>query len=82
MPPTRTPEQIRASIEANRRDLGASLEVLRGQVEELTDWRKQLAAKQREAIIAAAVTGFVLGGGIAAVGGIVFGRRRRKKRRR
>lgn len=80
--PTRTPEQIRASIEANRKELGASLELLRGQVEELTDWRKQLAAKQREAIVAAAVAGFVVGGGIAAVGGIVFGRRRRKKRRR
>lgn len=78
---TRTPEQIRASIEANRRELGTSLEYLRDQVEELTDWRKQLAARQREAMIAAAVAGFVVGGGIAAVGGIVFGRRRRKRRR-
>jgi len=82
--PARTPDEIRASIEANRRDLGASLELLRDQVEELTDWRKQLAAKQREAIIAAAVAGFVLGGGIAAVSGIVTLRRvrNRKKRRR
>lgn len=80
--PARTPEQIRASIEANRKELGASLEVLRDQVEELTDWRKQLAARQTEAIIAAAVTGFVIGGGIAAVGGILFGRGKRKKRRR
>jgi hypothetical protein len=79
--PARTPEQIRASIEANRKELGASLETLRGQVEELTDWRKQLAARQREAIIAAAVTGFVLGGGIGAVGGILFGRKKRKRRR-
>ncbi len=80
--PTRTPDEIRASIEQNRRELGASLVVLRDHVEELTDWRRQLLAKQREAIIAAAVTGFVLGGGIAAVGGIVFGGRRRKKKRR
>jgi uncharacterized protein DUF3618 len=79
---TRTPEQIRASIEANRKELGSSLEALRGQVEELTNWRKQLAAHQREAIIAAAAVGFVLGGGIGAVGGIVFGRKRRKRRRR
>lgn len=79
--PARTPEQIRASIEANRKELGSSLETLRGQVEELTDWRKQLAARQREAIIAAAVTGFVLGGGIGAVGGILFGRKKRKRRR-
>ena len=79
--PARTPEQIRASIEANRKELGTSLEALRGQVEELTDWRKQLAARQREAIIAAAVTGFVIGGGIGAVGGILFGRKKRKRRR-
>ncbi|HEY4281318.1 MAG TPA: DUF3618 domain-containing protein [Conexibacter sp.] len=80
--PTRTPEEIRASIEANRADLGASLEMLRGHVEELTDWRKQLQARQREAIIAAAVVGFVIGGGIAAVGGIVFGGGKRRRRRR
>lgn len=78
----RTPEEIRASIEANRAELGASLARLRGQVEELTDWRRQLAARQREAIIAAAAAGFVLGGGIGAVGGILFGRRKRKRRRR
>lgn len=80
----RTPEEIRASIEANRRELGASLELLRGHVEELTDWRRQLAGKQTEAIIAAAAVGFVLGGGIAATAGIVTLRRlrNRKKRRR
>ena len=80
--PARTPEQIRASIEANRRDLGASLELLRDQVEELTDWRKQLAGKQTEAIVAAAAVGFVLGGGIAAVSGIVTLRRVRNRRKR
>jgi hypothetical protein len=79
--PARTPEQIRASIEANRKELGTSLDALRGQVEELTDWRKQLAARQREAIVAAAVAGFVIGGGIGAVGGILFGRKKRKRRR-
>ncbi|MDO8186137.1 DUF3618 domain-containing protein [Conexibacter sp. JD483] len=78
----RTPEEIRASIEANRKDLGASLELLRGHVEELTDWRKQLAGKQTEAIIAAAAVGFVLGGGIAAVSGIVTLRRVRNRRKR
>lgn len=80
--PARTPEEIRASIEANRKDLGASLELLRDQVEELTDWRKQLAGKQTEAIIAAAAVGFVLGGGIAAVSGIVTLRRVRNRRKR
>ncbi len=76
----RTPEQIRASIEANRVELGVSLERLRGEVAELTDWRKQLVVHQREALIGAAVAGFVIGGGIAALGGALFGRKRRKRR--
>jgi hypothetical protein len=74
--PTRTPEQIRASIEHNRVELGVSLERLRGEVAELTDWRRQLTVHRREALIGAAVAGFVLGGGIAALGGAIFGRRR------
>jgi hypothetical protein len=77
---TRTPEEIRDSIEANRQQLAVSIDRLRGEVAELTDWRKQLTLHRREATIAAAVTGFVLGGGIAGVGGIVFGRRRRRRR--
>ena len=78
--PARTPEQIRASIEQNRQELGVSLERLRGEVVELADWRKQLTVHRREAMIGAAVAGFVIGGGIAALGGAVFGRRRRRRR--
>jgi hypothetical protein len=77
--PTRTPEEIRVSIEQNRRQLAVSLTHLRGEVAELTDWRKQLTIHRREAIIGAAVTGFVIGGGIAALGGVLFGRRRRRR---
>jgi hypothetical protein len=77
--PTRTPEQIRASIELNRRELGTSIEVLRSEVTALTDWRRQLREHRREALIAAAVAGFVIGGGIAGVGGILFGRRKRRR---
>ena len=40
---TRTPEEIRASIEANRTELAHSLARLRGEVAEITDWRKQIA---------------------------------------
>ncbi len=79
--PTRTPEQIRASIEQNREQLGSSLEHLRAEVTALTDWRAQLGAHRREALIAAAVAGFVIGGGIAGLGGLVFGRRRGRRRR-
>jgi hypothetical protein len=80
--PTRTPEEIRASIEQNRVELGSSLEKLRGEVEQLTDWRSQLRAHQQQLTIAAGAAGFVLGGGIAALGSLVFGRRARKERRR
>lgn len=73
--PARTPEQIRASIEANRKELGTSLERLHAEIEVLTDWRGQLRKHQKNAVIGAAVAGFVIGGGIAAFGGL-FRRRR------
>jgi orotate phosphoribosyltransferase-like protein len=73
--PTRTPEEIRASIEANRKALGTSVERLRTEVAVLTDWRSQLVKHQKQVVIGAAVAGFIVGGGIAAVGGL-FRRRR------
>jgi hypothetical protein len=72
---TRTPEQIRASIEANRMELAHSLTRLRGEVAVITDWRRQIAEHRKQVLITAGVAGFVLGGGIAAVGGL-FRRRR------
>jgi hypothetical protein len=78
--PTRTPEQIRDSIEQNRQELAVSLVQLRSEVTALTDWRRQLNEHRREALIGAAVAGFVIGGGIAGLGGIVFGRRKRRRR--
>ena len=77
----RTPEEIRASIEKNRQELGTSLEKLRTEVVLLTDWRAQLRANQEQLVRVAAVSGFVLGGGIAALGGLTFGRVGRKRRR-
>jgi Protein of unknown function (DUF3618) len=73
--PARSPEEIRRSIETNRAQLAVSVERLRSEVAEVTDWRKQIARHQREVLIGAAVAGFVIGGGIAAIGG-VFRRRR------
>jgi hypothetical protein len=72
---TRTPDQIRASIEANRMELAHSLMRLRGEVAEVTDWRKQIVEHRKQVLIGAAVAGFVLGGGIAGIGGL-FRRRR------
>jgi hypothetical protein len=77
--PARSPDEIRASIEANRQQLGTSLEKLRHEVVQITDWRGQIRAHQQQLVIGAAVTGFVLGGGLAAIGALTFGRRRRKK---
>jgi C4-dicarboxylate-specific signal transduction histidine kinase len=77
MPAQRSPEEIRASIEANRAELAVSLERLKGEVAEVTDWRRQLRDHQQEVLIGAAVAGFVIGGGIAAIGGLL----RRKQRR-
>lgn len=67
---TRTPAQIRASMESNRAELAHSLERLRGEVAEITDWRKQLVEHQQQVLIGAAVVGFVLGGGVAGIVGL------------
>ena len=77
--PARSPEEIRASIEANRKELGTAVEQLRTEVVKLTDWRGQLRRHEREVLIGAGVAGFVLGGGLAAIGALTFGRRKRRK---
>jgi Protein of unknown function (DUF3618) len=70
MATSRTPEQIRASIEENRTQLAHSLERLRGEVTEITDWRKQIVTHQKQVLIGAAAAGFILGGGIAGIVGL------------
>jgi hypothetical protein len=83
---SRTPEEIRASIESNRAELGRSVGRLRGEidrvredveqrVERITDWRGHLIRHRKQVLIGAAVTGFLLGGGVAAIG--LLRRRRR-----
>ncbi len=75
----RAPEEIRASIEVNRKELGTAVEKLRVEVVKLTDWRSQLRRYEPQVLIGAGVAGFVLGGGIAAIGALTFGRRRRRR---
>jgi hypothetical protein len=68
--PQRTPQEIRASIEANRMELERSLGTLRAEVVEAGNWRKHLERHKKQVIIGAAVTGFVIGGGIAGLTGL------------
>jgi hypothetical protein len=75
----RTPDQIRASIEQNRQELGHSLDKLRAEVTDLTDWRGQVRRHQKQVLIGAGVAGFFLGGGFAALGALTFGRGRRRQ---
>ena len=77
MAETRSAEEIRQSIEANRAELGLAVERLRGEVTRATDWRGQFHRHRKEVLIGAAVAGFVLGGGIAALAGLVGGGRDR-----
>jgi hypothetical protein len=79
MAETRTPAEIRQSIEANRAELGLAVERLRGEVVKATDWRAHLERHRKEALIGAAVAGFVIGGGVAAMTGMLTGRRKSRE---
>jgi Protein of unknown function (DUF3618) len=70
---TRSPEDIRLSIERNRRDLAVSVDDLRTKFKMLTDWRRQVNEHRTAVIVTTTVVGFAIGGMIAAR----IGRRRR-----
>lgn len=76
----RSPEEIRASIEQNRQELGTSLVKLRDEVTELTDWRAQMKRNRERLTVAAAATGFLVAGGLSGVGGVLFGGRKKRRR--
>jgi hypothetical protein len=60
--PGRSADQIRRDIDMQRHDLGRSVLALRGRVNELTDWRRQVREHRSQLIVGAAVAGFALGG--------------------
>ena len=66
----RSPEEIRASIETNRRELGIAVERLQQEFKVATDWRQKIRENQQNVLIGAAIAGFVLGGGLGAIGGL------------
>jgi hypothetical protein len=59
--PGRTPEEIRRDIELKRGQLGTSVENLRGRVNELTDWRRQVEEHKEQLIMGVAAVGFFIG---------------------
>lgn len=59
--PGRSPAEIRRDIELKRRQLGTSVEALRGRVNELTDWRRQAEEHKDQLIMGAAAVGFLIG---------------------
>jgi hypothetical protein len=59
--PGRSPAEIRRDIELKRRQLGTSVEALRGRVNELTDWRRQAEEHKSQLIVGAAAVGFLIG---------------------
>ena len=59
--PGRSPAEIRRDIDLKRRELGNSVESLRGRVNELTDWRRQVEEHKEQLIMGAAAVGFFIG---------------------
>jgi hypothetical protein len=59
--PGRSPAEIRRDIDLKRRELGGSVEALRGRVNHLTDWRRQAEEHKQQLIMGAAAVGFFIG---------------------
>jgi hypothetical protein len=59
--PNRSPAEIRRDIDLKRRQLGTSVDALRGRVNELTDWRRQVEDHKQQLIVGAAAVGFFIG---------------------
>jgi uncharacterized protein involved in propanediol utilization len=78
MATTRTPEQIRAEIEAERTQLAEAVEHLRSELGEATNIGAKVKAKLPAVAAGAASTGFVIAGGVGATARY-FARRGRER---
>ena len=76
--PPRSAAEIPASNQTNPHEHAGSQARRKGEVTEITDWRKQITRHQPQVLAGAAVAGFVLAGGIAAIGGVLTRRKRRR----
>ncbi|HEV2973412.1 MAG TPA: DUF3618 domain-containing protein [Solirubrobacteraceae bacterium] len=72
---SRSPAEIRSSIESNRMELAVSIDRLRGEVAHLTDWRGHVERHREELAASAALLGLVVGVKL------LRGRRRRRRDR-
>ena len=69
--PTRSPAEIRSTMESNRAELAVSIDRLRGEVTRLTDWRGQLERHRTQVTVGVALVG-------VAIGMRMLGRRRHR----
>ena len=72
-PGTRSSDQIRNDVVAQRNELARSVDALRVRWTEVTDVKSQIRKHRSELLIGAAVVGFAAGVALA------FGRRRRRR---
>jgi len=59
--PGRSPVEIRRDMEVERLRLGTSVQALRGRINELTDWRRQVEEHKQQLVVGAAAVGFLIG---------------------
>ena len=76
---TRTPEQVRHEVEAERQRLADSVDTLRAEVKEATDVGAKLRANLPIAAAGAVGAGFLLAGGVGATMRLLFRRGREGK---
>lgn len=76
---TRTPEQVRHEVEAERQRLADSVDTLRAEVKEATDVGAKLRAHLPIAAAGALGAGFIMAGGIGATMRFLFRRGREGK---
>jgi uncharacterized membrane protein len=58
---TRSPAEIRRTMQSNRAELALSIDRLRGEITRLTDWRGQLERHRTQVTVGVALVGVAIG---------------------